>query len=99
MALRDGNAATRFNIPYDLRNGRENGSLLSCRVAPRRGSHRRMLVIRIKSRVRITVGLIFFSLACSERKAEVDQNANVVSQSAVAGERIPSGNYLGSFAT
>jgi hypothetical protein len=48
--------------------------------------------------MRIVVGLIFFSLACSERKGELDQNTNVVSKSAAADERVPSGNYLGRFA-
>jgi hypothetical protein len=49
--------------------------------------------------MRLILGLILVSLACSEQKVELNQNANSVSQSAVAAKRVASGNYLGRFAT
>lgn len=49
--------------------------------------------------MRLILGLVLFSLACSEGKVELNPDTNTVSQSAVAAMQVPSGNYLGRFTT
>jgi hypothetical protein len=49
--------------------------------------------------VRLILGLLLFSSACSERKVESNQDTNAVSQSVVAAKQAPLGNYLGRFTT